>query len=80
MANKNNQSSLERSHSKKSNVKLTFLVLLGAIGFALLWLGVGLLVKGWIGHTYLIPYGAPGLAVGAVLLIVSYIAIAKFTR
>ena len=76
----NNQSSLEKSHSKKSNAKLTFLVLLGAIGFALLWLGIGLIVKGWIVHTYLIPDGAPSLAVGVVLLIVSYIAIAKFTR
>ena len=47
----NNQSSLEKSHSKKSNAKLTFLVLLGAIGFALLWLGIGLIVKGWIVHT-----------------------------
>ena len=76
----NNQSSLEKSHSTTSNAKLTFLVLLGAIGFALLWLGIGLIVKGWIVHTYLIPYGAPSLAVGVVLLIVSYIAIAKFTR
>ena len=76
----NNQSSLEKSHSKKSNAKLTFLVLLGAIGFALLWLGIGLIVKGWIGHSYLIPYGAPSLAIGVVLLIVSYISIAKFTR
>ena len=76
----NNQSSLEKSHSKKSNAKLTFLVLLGAIGFALLWLGIGLIIKGWIVHTYLIPYGAPSLAVGVVLLIVSYIVIAKFTR
>ncbi len=82
MADKNNQSSLERSHSKKSNAKLTFLVILGAIGFALLWLGVGLLVKGTLPvFTFNIYYvGFPLLGAGLVLLILSYVAVAKFTR
>lgn len=82
MADKNNQSSLERSHSKKSNAKLTFLVILGAIGFALLWLGVGLLVKGAVPYFSINIYyvGFPLLGVGVVLLILSYIAVAKFTR
>ena len=82
MADKNKQSSLEKSHSKKSNAKLTFLVILGAIGFALLWLGVGLLVKGTLPvFTFNIYYvGFPLLGAGLVLLILSYVAVAKFTR
>ncbi|MCQ2414205.1 MAG: hypothetical protein MJ082_05375 [Clostridia bacterium] len=67
------KTSLEKSHSKVSNFKLTLLCLLGAIGYAALFFGIAWLVAG-------VKVAIVPLAVGAVLSVLSLIALRKFVR
>ncbi len=70
------KSSLERSHSKSSNFKLTMIAFLGALGMAAVWIGVALLVNG---KNYL-GGGLPLLIGGGVALVLSMFLIGRFTR
>ena len=82
MANKENKTDLERSHSKSSNFKLTMIAFLGALGFAAVWIGVALILKGdtqVLGFSPL-AYGLPISIGGGVALLLSYFLIARFTR
>ena len=67
------KTSLEKSHSKVSNFKLTLICLLGIIAFALIFIGLGLFKKY---QTYSIYF----LAIGGVLELLSLILINKFVR
>ncbi len=71
---------LEKSHSKASNFKLTMIAFLGAIGFAAVWIGVGLILRGNYNNTNFMPFALPIAIGGGVLLLLSYFLIAKFTR
>ncbi|MBQ9415794.1 MAG: hypothetical protein IJU20_03000 [Clostridia bacterium] len=68
------RTSLERSHSKASNFKLTLICLLLTLGVSAVWAGAALLAAG---HT--MP-GAVAAAAGAVVALVSFLAIGHFTR
>ena len=68
--------SLEKSHSKSSNFKLTMIAFLGALGLAAVWIGLALVVNG-------INYfggGLPLLIGGGVVLLLSVFLIGRFTR
>lgn len=65
--------SLQKSHSKASNAKLTFICILAAICFTALWVGIVLLNK------YL-TIGLITTISSAVLLLGSFILISKFSR
>ena len=67
------KTSLERSHSKSSNAKLTFICFIGIIAFTLIFLGLGII------KLYQ-TYGIITLSIGAVLEIISLILINKFVR
>lgn len=67
------KTSLEKSHSKASNFKLTLMCLLASISFVLLFFGLSLLNKNK-------TIGIVVAACGAVLFILSFIMISKFTR
>jgi len=67
------KSSLERSHSKVSNFKLTLMCLIGIIGFNLLFVGLILYQYNKI-FTFVIS------GVGVLLSLFSLILINKFTR
>lgn len=67
------KTSLERSHSKVSNFKLTLICLLLAIGFAGVW--VGLILIG-----YNKPLGISVAAVSGVIAFLSFLLVGKFTR
>ena len=71
---------LERSHSKASNFKLTMIAFLGALGFAAVWIGVALILKGTVNGFNVIPFGYPTAIAGGVVLLLSYFLIARFTR
>ena len=70
------KTSLEKSHSKTSNFKLTMIAFLGALGMACLWIGVALVVNG---SKYL-GGGLPLLIGGGVVLVLSLFLIGRFTR
>ena len=67
------KTSLERSHSKASNFKLTLMCLLASIAFSLIFIGLAILNKYQ-------TFGIILTAVGAVLTILSYFMISRFTR
>ncbi len=71
---------LEKSHSKASNFKLTMIAFLGAIGFAAVWIGVALILKGNFNNWNFTPFALPIAIGGGVLLLLSYFLIARFTR
>ena len=70
------KTSLEKSHSKSSNFKLTMIAFLGALGMAAVWIGVALVVNG----VNFLGGGLPMLIGGAVALVVSIFLIGRFTR
>lgn len=67
------QTSLQKSHSKSSNAKLTLICALAALFFACLWAGVSLI------KTYQ-TLGIIITAVGAIGCLLNFILISKFTR
>lgn len=67
-------SSLEKSHSKSSNFKLSLICLLFALFSTLIWVGV-VLVK-YVNQTY----GYITIGVSAALALFFFILINKFTR
>jgi len=71
---------LERSHSKASNFKLTMIAFLGALGFAAVWIGVALILKGSFKGYDAFAYGLPISIGGGAALLLSYFLIARFTR
>ena len=74
------KSDLERSHSKASNFKLTMIALLGALGFAAVWIGAAFLIKGDFKGISAMAVGLPILIGGAIALMLSYFASSRFTR
>lgn len=70
------KTSLEKSHSKASNFKLTMIAFLGSLGMAAVWIGAALLVNG---KNYLVG-GLPLLIGGGVALLLSLFLIGRFTR
>ena len=67
------KTSLEKSHSKASNFKLTMICLLAAISFSLIFVGIAIINK----------YKTLGIilaAAGGVMTILSYLLISRFTR
>ena len=70
----NKKSSLERSHSKTSNFKLTLLCILLSLGLSAIWAGTALLLAGF---TY---FGATAAAAGLVMGVLSFLAVGHFTR
>jgi hypothetical protein len=67
------KSSLEKSHSKASNFKLTLICLLTALGASVAWLGVCL-----IPHYQ--TFGIILASVGGVVALLFMFLIGKFTR
>ena len=67
------KTSLEKSHSKASNFKLTMICLLAAISLSLIFVGIAIINK----------YKNLGIilaAAGGVMTILSYLLISRFTR
>lgn len=69
------KTSLEKSHSKASNAKLTFFCLLASIAVSALWVGIA-----GIGTEAYRIFGIILASVGAVLTLCSLFLIGKFTR
>lgn len=69
------KTSLEKSHSKASNAKLTFMCLIASISVSALWVGVML-----IGYEVYKIFGIVLAIVGFVLTVISILFINKFTR
>lgn len=68
------KTNLEKSHSKVSNFKLTILCVLSALFFNLIWIGI-LIIR-----NYNKVLGLGVLGVSAVITLVLYLALGKFTR
>ena len=64
--NRNDKSSLERSHSKSSNAKLTLLCLLSSIAFAGAVVFIGSMIANYLEPT--IAYIGAGVCVAVVVL------------
>ena len=71
-----NKTSLEKSHSKTSNFKLTMIAFLGSLGLAAVWIGIALVVN----SSKYLGGGLPLLIGGGVALLLSIFLIGKFTR
>ncbi|MCR5741549.1 MAG: hypothetical protein K6G38_03725 [Gammaproteobacteria bacterium] len=71
---KKEKTSLEKSHSKVSNFKLTLVAFLCAVGVAALWVGLALI------KSDILYISIPLLAGGIILSIFSFMLVAKFTR
>lgn len=69
------KSSLERSHSKASNAKLTFICFLAALAVSCLWVGIALI--GWEAYKV---FGIILASAGALVTLCSLFLISKFTR
>ncbi|MBQ4357356.1 MAG: hypothetical protein II788_05130 [Acholeplasmatales bacterium] len=69
------KTSLEKSHSKASNAKLTFICFIAALAVSMLWVGIALFGS----EAYRI-FGIILASVGAVLTLLSLFLISKFTR
>lgn len=69
------KTSLEKSHSKASNAKLTFICFIAALAVSMLWVGIALFGS----EAYRI-FGIILASVGAVLILLSLFLISKFTR
>ena len=67
------KTSLEKSHSKASNFKLTMMCLLAAISFSLIFVGLAILNK-------YKTFGIILAVAGGILIILSYLMISRFTR
>lgn len=67
------KTSLERSHSKLSNFKLTLICAILAISFAFVWVGLGI-----VKYNDILGYSVAG--VSGVLFIFSFFMIGRFTR
>lgn len=67
------QTSLQKSHSKSSNFKLTLICVCAALFFACLWLGISLIKS----HQTL---GIILTIIGAVGCLLNFFLISKFTR
>lgn len=76
------KTSLERSHSKASNFKLTLICLLGAIGFAILFIGISLLNNNtvFINNITFATLAIILLIAGGALSLLSFILIRIFAR
>ncbi len=70
------KSSLERSHSAVSNFKLTLICLLLSIAVSMVWVGVVLITT----HAVELAIGIVVTAVSAVVALISFLLISKFTR
>ncbi len=71
------KTSLEKSHSKVSNFKLTLIILCLSLFISLLWLGIFLLT--WSKDAYF--YIGLGVTIGSLILsIFNFILIGRFTR
>ena len=68
------KTSLEKSHSKVSNFKLTMIAFLGAVGIAALWIGLAIIKMD------ILYIAIPMIAGGAFLAFLSFILVGKFTR
>ena len=73
----NNMTSLEKSHSKVSNFKLTLIVLCLSLFISLLWAGIFLMT--WSKDNFL-TIGIIVTSGSLVLSIFNFILIGKFTR
>ena len=69
------KTSLEKSHSKASNAKLTFICFIAALAVSMLWVGIALFGS----EAYRI-FGIILASLGAVLTLLSLFLISKFTR
>ena len=67
------KTSLEKSHSKASNAKLTFVCLLATISVSFLWVGIALVVNNPL-------FGGIVLGLGALATLFSLLLISRFTR
>lgn len=67
------KTNLEKSHSKVSNFKLTLICLILALGFGVLWVGIGLI------HDYE-KLGYIITAIGGVSTLVGLLLVNKFSR
>lgn len=67
------KTSLQKSHSKTSNFKLTFICFIAAFAISALWIGLALIKANPTFGYILLP-------VGAVATIISLFFISKFTR
>ena len=68
------KTSLEKSHSKVSNFKLTMIAFLGAVGIAALWIGLAIIKMD------ILYIAIPMIAGGACLSFLSFVLVGKFTR
>ncbi|MCR4898608.1 MAG: hypothetical protein K5892_05210 [Acholeplasmatales bacterium] len=68
------KTSLEKSHSKVSNFKLTMLCVLAAFFFNLAWIGL------LIFREYNVALGAVILGVSDAICLLLYLALGRFTR
>ena len=71
------KSSLEKSHSKLSNSKLTLICFMLSLGVSIVWLGV-LLLLGFQNIEKAISIAT--IVVGGVLSVFSVLLVSKFTR
>lgn len=69
------KTSLEKSHSKASNAKLTLICFIAALAVSCLWVGIAL-----IGYEKYIIFGIILAASGALVTVFSLFLINKFTR
>lgn len=69
------KTALEKSHSKSSNAKLTFICFLAIIAFAAFWIGLALI---FIEDLKVIGYIA--CPAGGVFAILTFLLIGKFNR
>ena len=69
------KTSLERSHSKVSNFKLTLICFFAALAVSILWVGLAV-----IGYEPYRIYGIIGASAGLLLSLFFIFLISKFTR
>lgn len=69
------KTSLEKSHSKASNTKLTFICFLAALAVSVMWVGLALI--GWEAYRV---FGIILAACGGVVTVLTLLLIGKFTR
>lgn len=69
------KTSLEKSHSKASNAKLTLICFLAALAVSVLWVGIA-----FIGSQGLKTLGIIMAAAGAVVTVLCILLIGKFSR
>lgn len=67
------KTSIEKSHSRLSNFKLSLILIIGSLAFFALWVGLIILKE----NNYL---GLTIFAIGAIIAIISLLLIKKFVR